>query len=100
MVQWMLFLKLSGHSFDAQLYDQDVPAVKINWRSSNRCDDCRILLLLFTFERFLGPTLMHSKVKNNFFLIFENLSTNLILKSEDRPKICLDVEVYFTVSVP
>jgi hypothetical protein len=36
MVQWMLFLKLSGHSFDAQLYDQDVPAVKINWRSSNR----------------------------------------------------------------
>jgi hypothetical protein len=27
----------------AQLYGQDLPAVKRNWRSSNRCDDCRIL---------------------------------------------------------
>jgi hypothetical protein len=27
----------------AQLYDKDLLAVKRNWRSSNRCDDCRIL---------------------------------------------------------
>jgi hypothetical protein len=26
----------------SQLYDQDLPAVKRNWLSSNRCDDCRI----------------------------------------------------------
>jgi hypothetical protein len=26
----------------AQLYDQDLPAVKRNGRSSNRCNDCRI----------------------------------------------------------
>jgi hypothetical protein len=32
---WLFFRR-------AQLYDQDLPPVKRNSRSSNRCDDCRI----------------------------------------------------------